>query len=114
MNQARAQRFADFVNTISKTDLFSCLSLWMEESPLATISVCGDFESLSATGKDQDGYRDRVDNEDTLCDVLQESGPLRKKLKINNCTIEEKEKELDTLLQFHESKTASNHVDNTS
>lgn len=114
MNQARARRFAEFVNTISKTDLFSCLSLWMEESPLATISVCGDFESLSASGKDQDDYRDsRVDNEDTLCDVLQESGPLRKKFKINNCNIDEKDKELDTLLQVHESKTASIHVDDT-
>ena len=113
MNQARARRFADFVNTISKTDLFSCLSLWMEESPLATISVCGDFESLSATREDRHSYPDRVDNEDTLCDVLQESGPLRKKFKINNCTIEEKEKQLNTRLQFHESKTASKHVDNT-
>ena len=111
MNQARARRFADIVNTISKTDLFSCLSLWMEESPLATISVCGDFESLSASGKDQDDYHDPVDNEDTLCDDLQESGPLRKKFKINNCTIGEKDKELDTLL-VHESKTASSHVDN--
>lgn len=113
MNQAKARSFADFVNTISKTDLFSCLSLWMEESPLATISLCGDFESLSASGKDQDDYCDRVDNEDTLCDVLQENSPIRKKFKINNCTIEEKDKELDTLVQVRESKTASNHVDNT-
>ena len=117
MNQASTRRFTDFVNTISKTDLFSCLSLWMEESPLATISVCGDFESLSATGEDQDDYRDRVDNEDALCDVLHESGPLRKKFKINNCIIEqkdsEKDKELGTPLQVHESNAVSNHMDNT-
>ena len=113
MNQARSRKSADFVNTISKTDLFSCLSLWMEESPLATISVCGDFERLSATGKHQDDYRDQVDNEDTLCDVLQESGPLRKKFKINTCIIKEKDKGLDTPPKVHESNTASNHVDNT-
>lgn len=115
MNQARTRSFANFVNTISKTDLFSCLSVWMEESPLATISVCGDFESLSATGRDQDVYRvyNQVNNEDTLCDVLQESGPLTKKLKRNNCIIEEKDKELDTPLHVHESNTASNHLDIT-
>ena len=113
MNQASGRRFTDFVNTISKTDLFSCLSLWMEESPLTTISMCGDFESLSAADKDQDDYRDQVDNEDTFCDALRESGPLRKKFKINNCTIEEKGNELDAPLQVDESNTASNHVDNT-
>lgn len=113
MNQARTRRFADFVNTISKTDLFSCLSLWMEECPLATISVCGDFESLSATGKHQDEYRDQVNNEDTLCDASRESGPLKKKFKINNCTIEKKDKELDTPQQVHESNIASNNVDRT-
>ena len=116
MNQARTRRFTDFVNTISKSDLFSCLSLWMEESPLATIA-CGDFESLSATSEDQDDYRDQVDKEDTLCNIIQETGPVRKKFKMNNCIIEqkdgEKDKELDSLLQVHESNTASNHVDNT-
>lgn len=52
-----------------------------------------------------------------LCDVLQESGPLRKKFKINNCIIEqkdsEKDKELGTPLQVHESNAVSNHMDNT-
>ncbi len=113
MNQTRTRSFANFVNTISKTDLYSCLSLWMEESPLATISSC-DFESLSVTCKDsKDQDVNLLVNEDTCCDVAQENGPLRKKLRRNNCVIEKEKddpKKLDTSGN-DESNSASNHLD---
>ena len=112
MNQARTRSFTNFVNTISKTDLYSCLSLWMEESPLATISGC-DFESLSVTCKDQDV--NAIVNEDTCGDVVQEKGPLRKKFRRNNCIIEEKEKSKKTDTSGHDdSNSALNHnLDNS-
>lgn len=95
MNQTRTRNFANFVNTISKPDLYSCLSLWMEESPLATISDC-DFESLSVTRKDQDVNSIFNEFEDTSFDGVQENGPLRKKLRRTNCIIEEEDESKET------------------
>lgn len=117
MNQARTRSFANFVNTITKTDLYSCLALWMEESPLATTSVC-DFESSSVTCNDQDlQVKPIVNEENTWCDVAQENGPLRKKLRRNNCTIDEKDKSkefVDHTTLHDETKSAvSCHLDNS-
>ncbi|KAJ7392453.1 Cytidine and dCMP deaminase domain-containing protein 1 [Desmophyllum pertusum] len=119
MNQTRTRSFANFVNTITKTDLYSCLALWMEESPLATTSVC-DFESsrssVTCCINDQD-VKPIINEDDTWCGVAQENGPLRKKLRRNNCTIEEKDKSkefVDHTTLHDETKSAvSCHLDNS-
>lgn len=114
MNQARTRGFADFVNTICKPDLYLCLALWMEESPLASTSVF-DFESISVTSLD-DSDENQVANEDAYCDVVQENGPLRKKLRRNSGIIEENDKsnEVIDILLHDESNSVSNHLGDSS
>jgi len=94
-----ARGFANFVNTINKADLYSCLALWMEECPLATTSAC-DFESLEL-GNCAGHLVNSINNKDSCSNDAQENGPLRKKSKRNNCTIGDKVKpdEFDNLIR---------------
>ena len=105
--------FAKFVNTISKTDLYSCLALWMEECPLATTSVC-DFESFELGGCARDVVNSiNVYNKHSRSDVVQENGPLRKRSKRNNSSIKNKIKSEDCD-GLGERNSVSNHVENGS
>ena len=79
---------AKFVNTISKPDLYSCLALWMEEYPLASTVVC-DFESLELSGLGRVENSINIYNEHSCSP---ENGPLRKKSKRDDCSIEDKVK----------------------
>ena len=112
MNQGTPS-FAKFVDTISKTDLYSCLALWMEECPLATTSVC-DFESfeLGACARDVSNSIN-INNKLSRSDVVQENGPLRKGSKRNNSSMKDKVKseECDGLV---ERNSVFNHLGNGS
>lgn len=112
MNPGTAS-FAKFVNTISKTDLYSCLALWMEECPLATISVC-DFESFELGACAGDVVNSiKVYNKHSRSDVVQENGPLRKRSKRNNSCIKDKVKSEDCD-GLDGRNSVSNHVENGS
>ena len=80
--------FAKFVDTIDKTDLYSCLALWMEECPLATTVMCG-FD-LELTDNCDDLNINSINNESTCSDAPEEDGPPKKKSKTKNCIITDK------------------------
>lgn len=83
--------FAKFVNTIDKTDLYSCLALWMEECPLATPAttvMCG-FD-LELNDNCDDLNINSINNEGTWSDAPEEDGPLKKRSKTNNCITTDK------------------------